>query len=85
MLAKPWRTPRISPRGELFWKTFMESERGDTLTDTLVHICRRKPLELYHSIDCLKPVAPRVPKRLRFHLLQDCFVALREWRRRRRE
>jgi lipopolysaccharide biosynthesis glycosyltransferase len=85
MAAKPWRTPRISPRDELFWKTFMESEWGDTLMDTLVHIYQRKPLELYHAIDCVKLVASRLRRHLRLHLLQDCFVALREWRRRRKE
>jgi lipopolysaccharide biosynthesis glycosyltransferase len=85
MLSKPWKTPRISPRDELFWKTFIESEWGDTLMDTLIRIYQGKPLASYHSIDCLKLVASRLPRHLRLHLLQDCFIALREWRRRRRE
>ncbi|MDR2523432.1 MAG: hypothetical protein LBC93_07030 [Synergistaceae bacterium] len=86
--SRPWKTPRNTPRDRLFWETLAESEWGDTLMDALMAVYDNKPLSSYRTLDCLKLLLQRLPRRLKieacvngcFALAKDMLIVLKERR-----
>jgi lipopolysaccharide biosynthesis glycosyltransferase len=69
--SKPWKVPQKIPAHLLYWKIFTESEWGDHLGDAVAEVFKDKPLELYHSQDCVKLLLRRIPRHLRLDRCRD--------------